>query len=39
MAGTVTTTERTFGSIKLVKFAWTSSAGNAKEGTVYVYIR
>lgn len=33
MAGTVTTTEETFGSVKKVKFAWTSSAGGAADAT------
>ena len=33
MAGTVVTTEQTFGSVKLVKFAWTSSAGGAADAT------
>ena len=33
MAGTVVTTEQTLGSVKLVKFAWTSSAGGAADAT------
>lgn len=33
MAGTVTITETTFGSVKKVAFAWTSSAGGAADGT------
>lgn len=31
MAGTVTTTEETHGSVKKVKFAWISSAGGAAD--------
>lgn len=33
MAGTVTTTEQTFGSVKRVKFEWTSSSGGAADAT------
>lgn len=33
MAGTVVTTEETIGTIKKVKFAWTSSAGGAADAT------
>jgi len=33
MAGTVVTTEETFGTIKKIKFAWTSSAGGAADAT------
>lgn len=33
MAGTVTTTEITDGSVKRVAFAWTSSSGGAADGT------
>lgn len=33
MAGTVTNTEITLGSVKKIKFAWTSSAGGAADST------
>lgn len=33
MAGTVTTTEKTLGTVKKVTFAWTSSAGGAADAT------
>lgn len=33
MAGTVTITEETIGSVKKVKFEWTSSAAGAADGT------
>lgn len=33
MAGTVTTTEETFGNIKKITFAWTASAGGAADAT------
>ncbi len=33
MAGTVTITEETFGTVKKVKFAWTSDAAGAADGT------
>lgn len=32
MAGTVTVTEETVGSIKKIKFTWTASAGGAADG-------
>ena len=37
MAGTVVTTEETFGSVKKVKFAWTSASGSADATTIKVY--
>lgn len=38
MAGTVTVTEQTFTSIKMITFAWTTSAGGAADGaTTLVY--
>jgi len=38
MAGTVTITEERVGSVKAVRFAWTSSAGGAADGTTtYAY--
>ena len=33
MAGTVVTTEETFGTVKKVSFAWTSSSGGAADAT------
>lgn len=37
MAGTVTTTEETYGVVKMVKFSWTSSAGGAADATTTEY--
>ena len=37
MAGTVTTTEETFGSIKKITFDWLSSAGGAADATTTKY--
>ena len=37
MAGTVTTTEETIGSVKKITFTWTSSAGGAADGTTTGY--
>lgn len=38
MAGTVTISEERYGSVKAVRFAWTSSAGGAADGTTtYAY--
>ena len=38
MAGTVTTTEETHGTVRKITFAWTSSAGGAADATTtYAY--
>lgn len=37
MAGTVTKTEETYGTVKMVKLAWVSSAGGAADATTDEY--